>query len=111
MRDKAIEVAAELMQAPAAALDIVDGQVVRTDRRRPVDQPWRDRRAPRAGAKTLRRARAGARGEGWFNAEHQVYPYGIHVAVVQVDRETGGVTVERYHHRPTTSGARSTRCW
>jgi CO/xanthine dehydrogenase Mo-binding subunit len=24
------------------------------------------------------------------------YPYGVHIAVVRVDRETGGVTVERY---------------
>ena len=24
------------------------------------------------------------------------YPYGIHIAVVRVDRDTGGVTVERY---------------
>ena len=30
------------------------------------------------------------------DTEHQVYPYGIHIAVVKVDRETGGVTVERY---------------
>jgi carbon-monoxide dehydrogenase large subunit/6-hydroxypseudooxynicotine dehydrogenase subunit gamma len=33
---------------------------------------------------------------GWFKTEHQVYPYGSHVAVVRVDRETGGVAVERY---------------
>jgi CO/xanthine dehydrogenase Mo-binding subunit len=25
-----------------------------------------------------------------------VYPYGVHVAVVRVDAETGGVTIERY---------------
>ena len=34
--------------------------------------------------------------EGWFKTEHQVYPYGSHVAVVRVDRETGGVAIERY---------------
>ena len=34
--------------------------------------------------------------EGWFNTEHQVYPYGSHVAVVRVDRETGSVHIERY---------------
>ena len=28
--------------------------------------------------------------------EHQVYPYGLHFAVVKVDRETGGVRVESY---------------
>ena len=31
LRTKAIEAAAELLQAPAAALDVVDGEVVRTD--------------------------------------------------------------------------------
>jgi CO/xanthine dehydrogenase Mo-binding subunit len=34
--------------------------------------------------------------EGWHHAEHQVYPYGDHLAVVKVDPGTGGVTVERY---------------
>jgi carbon-monoxide dehydrogenase large subunit/6-hydroxypseudooxynicotine dehydrogenase subunit gamma len=34
--------------------------------------------------------------EGWFDVDHQVYPYGTHVAVVRVDRETGGVAIERY---------------
>jgi len=38
----------------------------------------------------------GLSGEGWFDTAHQVYPYGIHFAVVRVDRETGGVQVERY---------------
>ena len=31
-----------------------------------------------------------------FNADHMTYPYGAHAAVVRVDGETGGVTVERY---------------
>jgi len=38
----------------------------------------------------------GLTAEGWFDTEHQVYPYGTHLAVVRVDRETGGVAVERY---------------
>ncbi|ODN72320.1 6-hydroxypseudooxynicotine dehydrogenase complex subunit gamma [Methylobrevis pamukkalensis] len=38
----------------------------------------------------------GLTGEGEFAADHMNYPYGIHVAQVRVDRETGGVTVERY---------------
>ena len=38
----------------------------------------------------------GLAAEGWFRTSHQVYPYGNHVAVVRVDGETGGVTVERY---------------
>jgi carbon-monoxide dehydrogenase large subunit len=34
--------------------------------------------------------------EGWFFIDHMVFPYGIHVAVVRVDGETGAVIVERY---------------
>ena len=33
--------------------------------------------------------------EAWFNVSHMCYPYGIHAALVRVDRETGGVTIER----------------
>ena len=38
----------------------------------------------------------GLSAEGWFYADHQVYPYGNHLAVVKVDPDTGGVKVERY---------------
>jgi hypothetical protein len=38
----------------------------------------------------------GLSAEGWFYADHQVYPYGNHLAVVKVDPDTGGVTVLRY---------------
>jgi carbon-monoxide dehydrogenase large subunit/6-hydroxypseudooxynicotine dehydrogenase subunit gamma len=34
--------------------------------------------------------------EGWFVTDHMTYPYGVHVAVVNVDRETGYIRVERY---------------
>jgi carbon-monoxide dehydrogenase large subunit/6-hydroxypseudooxynicotine dehydrogenase subunit gamma len=34
--------------------------------------------------------------EGWFRTSHMTYPYGVQIAVVQVDRDTGAVTVERY---------------
>ncbi len=33
-------------------------------------------------------------GDGPSN--HMVYPYGVHVAVAKIDRDTGGVTIERY---------------
>jgi aerobic carbon-monoxide dehydrogenase large subunit len=34
--------------------------------------------------------------EGWFRVRHQVYPYGLHFAVVKVDPDTGDVDVEDY---------------
>src|SRR5882724_8101878 len=97
LRAKAIDAAAELMQAPADALDIIDGKVVRKD------QPsgpsislgeLADHLAPTS--KTLGDREPGLSAEGWFRVKHQVYPYGIHFAVVRVDRETGGVEVEDY---------------
>ena len=40
--------------------------------------------------------RQGLSADGWFYSDHMNYPYGVHIAVVRVDRETGGVTIERY---------------
>ena len=34
--------------------------------------------------------------EGFYNTDHTVFPYGIHLAVVRVDRETGKAEVERF---------------
>jgi carbon-monoxide dehydrogenase large subunit/6-hydroxypseudooxynicotine dehydrogenase subunit gamma len=97
VRDKAIAVAAELLQAPPDALDIVDGEVVRTDRPSGPSMSLGQIAASLAPAsKTLNGRAPGLAAEGWFTAEHQVYPYGTHVAVVRVDRDTGGVAVERY---------------
>ncbi len=34
--------------------------------------------------------------ESWFTTDHMTYPYGVHAAVVSVDKETGGVVIERF---------------
>jgi carbon-monoxide dehydrogenase large subunit/6-hydroxypseudooxynicotine dehydrogenase subunit gamma len=34
--------------------------------------------------------------EGYFNTDHTTFPYGIHLAVVRVDKDTGLSTVERF---------------
>jgi carbon-monoxide dehydrogenase large subunit len=97
LRAKAIEVAAELMQAPADALDIVDGNVVRRDQPSgPTMSLGEIARHLDPTSKTLGERQPGLSAEGWFRVKHQVYPYGIHFAVVTVDRDTGGVKVERY---------------
>jgi carbon-monoxide dehydrogenase large subunit len=38
----------------------------------------------------------GLSAEGWFRTNHMNYPYGVHIAVTRVDRDTGGVVIERY---------------
>jgi aerobic carbon-monoxide dehydrogenase large subunit len=97
LRAKAIEMAAELMQAPPAALDIVDGKVVRKDQPAGASMSLGEiagHLAPTS--KTRGEREPGLSVDGWFRVEHQVYPYGIHFAVVRIDRDTGGVHVERY---------------
>jgi aerobic carbon-monoxide dehydrogenase large subunit len=97
LREKALDMAGELMQARSDALDIVDGRVVRKDAPQGASMTLgeiADHLAPTS--KTLGERAPGLCAEGWFRTAHQVYPYGIHFAVVQVDRETGGVAVERY---------------
>src|SRR4029078_3529452 len=97
LRAKALDMAAELMQAPADALDIVDGKVGRKDL--PLGPSVSlgeiaNHLAPTS--KTLGDREPGLSAEGWFRVEHQVYPYGLHFAVVKVDRGTGGVQVAYY---------------
>jgi carbon-monoxide dehydrogenase large subunit len=52
------------------------------------------RRAP--GSKFLNGGNPGLTSEGWHHTSHMAYPYGVHVAIVKVDRDTGGLAIERY---------------
>ena len=88
VRAKALDVAAELLQTPADALTIVDGNIRRKDR-------------DTGPSITLGEiaAKHGAQGlscEGTFFTDHMTYPYGVHIAQLRVDRETGEVKIERF---------------
>jgi CO/xanthine dehydrogenase Mo-binding subunit len=96
VRAKATEVAAELMQQDADALAVVDGKVVCKGAAGP-SMTLGEIAAALEPASKLRGTRApGLSAEGWFYTDHMNYPYGVHIAVAKVDRETGGVTIERY---------------
>ena len=97
VRAKALELAAELMQAAPDDLDIVDGEVVRKDTPGGPSISLGQLAVKLANtSKSLGGREPGLSAEGWFYADHQVYPYGNHLAVVKVDPATGGVKVERY---------------
>src|ERR1700704_21690 len=97
VRAKAIEVAAELLQLPADALDIADGNVVRKGAATGPSVALGEIAKALEPTSRLRGERApGLAADGWFYTDHMNYPYGVHVAVARVDRETGGVTIERY---------------
>jgi aerobic carbon-monoxide dehydrogenase large subunit len=96
VRAKAIELAAQLMQAPPEALDIRDGVVIRTDVPPGPSMKLAELAALLApDSKVLGSREPGLSAEGWFHTHHMTYPYGVHIAVVRVDRETGQVAVER----------------
>jgi aerobic carbon-monoxide dehydrogenase large subunit len=97
VRAKALEFASELLQTPVAELDITDGTVARRDGKTGPSITLAEiakRIAP--GSKLLRGRTPQLAAHGWFNTNHTVFPYGVHLAVVRVDRETGHVAVERF---------------
>ena len=97
VRALALDAASRLMQAPRDRLTVIDGRVVRKDAPQgPSIELGEIARKLAPGSTLLDRPVAGLAAEGWFVTEHMNYPYGVHIAVVRVDRDTGEVTVERY---------------
>ena len=86
LRTRVLEAAAELMQSRADALDIVNGDIVRAHGPGP-SMPL---------AELARTLPDGLSAEDTFESTHMVYPYGVHVAAVRVDADTGDVAIERY---------------
>ncbi len=83
LREAALREAATLMQTEVAALDIVDGVIHGPGPSMPL-------------AELARALPGGLRAEDTFEFTHMVYPYGVHIAVVRLDGDTGAVAVERY---------------
>jgi carbon-monoxide dehydrogenase large subunit/6-hydroxypseudooxynicotine dehydrogenase subunit gamma len=97
VRAKAIEVAAGLLQRRAEDLDVVDARVTTRGGDTGPSITLAEIARALAPASPLRGDREpGLGADGWFFSDHMNYPYGVHIAVVRVDRDTGGVAVERY---------------
>jgi aerobic carbon-monoxide dehydrogenase large subunit len=85
LRGDALAAAAELMQTSPDALDLIDGEIVRTGKP-----------GPSMTLRALAAAKDGLTAEAEFKSSQMVYPYGAHVVQLKIDPETGGVTIERY---------------
>jgi carbon-monoxide dehydrogenase large subunit/6-hydroxypseudooxynicotine dehydrogenase subunit gamma len=97
LRDKALAAAAELMQLPADQLDIVDGEIIRLDGSTGPSMSLAEiAKALAPGSNHVGDNVPGLFAEASFESKHMTYPYGVHVAVVSLARDTGGVLVERY---------------
>jgi CO/xanthine dehydrogenase Mo-binding subunit len=86
LRACVLQAAAEQMQTAAESLDIVNGEIVRIGSPGP-SMPM---------AELARTLPDGLSAEDTFESTHMVYPYGVHLAAVRVDPETGSVEIERY---------------
>src|SRR5262249_2972445 len=99
LRAKALVTAAQLLQSPQENLEIVGGKIVRKEgggsQQGPSVTLGEIAGALKPGSK-LTDVAPGLAAEGWFESAHMNYPYGIHFAVVRIDRGTGAVAVERY---------------
>jgi carbon-monoxide dehydrogenase large subunit/6-hydroxypseudooxynicotine dehydrogenase subunit gamma len=97
LRQKALAAAAELMQMPADQLDIVDGEIVPIDRATGPSMTLAEIAVALApGAKFAGGSEPGLTADGLFESAHMNYPYGVHIAVVRLAEDTGGIDIERY---------------
>lgn len=96
IREKAIEFAASLLQKPSDELDVIDGRVCSSDGLGP-SIALGELAAQLAPASSTRGDREpGLSTVAWYHNKHMNYPYGVHIPMVVVDPETGGVKVEKY---------------
>jgi aerobic carbon-monoxide dehydrogenase large subunit len=97
LRAKALDMAAALLQAAPDDLDIADGVVLHRGRPGgPSISLAEIARHLAPDSPTLGDRNPGLDAEGWFRTSHMTYPYGVQIAVVRVDGDTGAVSVERY---------------
>ena len=99
VRRKALDAAAEVLEAGPEDLAVEAGRVfVKGSPGGPAVALGEIARLLRPGGAAAASAggEPGLTAEGWFEAAHMTYPYGVHAAVAAVDRETGEVRVERF---------------
>ena len=97
VRALALETAAQLLQAKAADLTICDGKIVQIgNQESPLIGLDEIARHMRPNERMIMGRRPGLTAERWFYSDHVTFPYGVHLAQVHIDRETGAVKVERY---------------
>jgi aerobic carbon-monoxide dehydrogenase large subunit len=95
--EKGKRLAADMMEADAADLEFADGQyrVSGTDKTISIVDVAKASYAPMG--PLTQKFGVGLESSGSYGAEPPSHPNGSHVCEVEVDPETGAVTVERYH--------------
>ena len=97
LREKVLIFASELLQTSAADLDIQNGEVIVRGGKIGASISLAEiarRVAP--GSPLLGARDPGLTAEGWYHTDRLAFSYGVHVALVSIDRDTGAVSIERY---------------
>jgi len=97
VRERAIQLAARILEAAEEDLDLAGGSVcVRGDPETQISLAGIARAAAPASRYLRNGEPAGLSARRRFEVSHMTYPYGAHAAVVEVDTGTGQVRVLRY---------------
>ncbi len=96
VRAKALDMASQLLQTDPARLAIIDGKIVRSEAPGELLMTLGEiANHLRPTSKTRGGRDPGLSAEGWFSTSHMTYPYGVQIALVTIDRGTGGVNIEK----------------
>jgi carbon-monoxide dehydrogenase large subunit/6-hydroxypseudooxynicotine dehydrogenase subunit gamma len=95
VRAKALDMAAQLLQADPASLTIAKGHVVRRDGAGASVSLGDIAHHLRPTSSTRGSREPGLAADGWFTTDHMTYPYGVQFAVANIDPGTGAVRIEK----------------
>ena len=95
VRAKALDLAGQLLQQNPSRLTIVDGTVIPKEGAGGGISLGEIAHHYRPGSPTLHDREPGLSAEGWFTTDGLTYPYGVQVALVNIDAGTGAVRVEK----------------
>jgi aerobic carbon-monoxide dehydrogenase large subunit len=96
LAEKAIRVAAHAMRVSVEEVTLRDGAVVLLeDPTQRLTLGEIARSLDPVSAAELKEE-PGLSADGWFRTDHMTYPYGVHAALVSIDRGTGHLEIERF---------------
>jgi carbon-monoxide dehydrogenase large subunit len=96
LRERVLSFASEMLQTPVASLSIKDGVVTTDGKLGPSISLGEIARRVAPGSPHLGDRAPGLSAEGWYKTDQLAFAYGVHVALVTLDKGTNAVSIERY---------------
>ena len=96
VRDKAVRIAAHLLEAAPDDIDITGQRATPSRAPRTARRPSARSPARRTAATCPQGDEPGLEATRFFTAPGETFPFGVHIAVVDIDKETGRTTLRRF---------------